>query len=304
MDIQWYPGHMYKAGKEIRKALPAIDLVIEILDARIPYSSENPMLASLRGGKPCIKILNKCDLADPAITRQWQDWLDREQGVKTLAVDKNQADKIKRIPDLCRKLLPEKSNSLKGIRAMIMGIPNAGKSTLINILAGRTIAKTGNEPAVTRTQQRIEVENKLVLFDTPGMLWPKVENKNSGYRLAVTAAIRDTAIEHIDIAFFAAEYLLKSCPEKLRARYKLDSLPNSELELLEYIGKKSGCLGAGGQVDLDKISKLFLRDIRHGDLGGISFETPEMIEKEMANLAVMLEEKAARKKARKKKSIP
>ena len=301
MQIQWYPGHMYKAGKEIRKALPSIDLVIEILDARIPFSSENPMLKQIRGNKPCIKILNKSDLADPEITLQWQNWLDKEQGVKTLSVDKAHSEKVKQISNLCLKLMPHKKNSAKGIRAMIMGIPNVGKSTLINTLAGRTIARTGNEPAITKAQQRIEIDGNLVLFDTPGMLWPKVENKNSGYRLAVTGAIRDTAIEHSDIAFFAAEYLLENYPENLRARYNLESLPESELELLETIGKKRGCLRAGGDVELDKVSKLFLNDIRQGELGEISYETPSTIKTEMEELALILEEKAARNKSRKQK---
>ena len=301
MQIQWYPGHMYKAGKEIRKALPSIDLVIEILDARIPFSSENPMLKQIRGNKPCIKILNKSDLADPEITLQWQNWLDKEQGVKTLSVDKAHSENIKQISNLCLKLMPHKKNSAKGIRAMIMGIPNVGKSTLINTLAGRTIARTGNEPAITKAQQRIEIDGNLVLFDTPGMLWPKVENKNSGYRLAVTGAIRDTAIEHSDIAFFAAEYLLENYPENLRARYNLKSLPENELELLETIGKKRGCLRAGGDVELDKVSKLFLNDIRQGELGEISYETPSTIKTEMEELALILEEKAARNKSRKQK---
>ena len=299
MSIQWYPGHMYKAGKEIKKSLPAIDLIIEILDARIPFSSENPMLKNIRGSKPCIKILNKCDLADPEITLQWQKWLDKKQGVKTLSVDKTQSEKIKQIPALCHKLLPGKKTGTKGIRAMIMGIPNVGKSTLINTLAGRTIAKTGNEPAITRAQQRIEINKNLVLFDTPGMLWPKVENKNSGYRLAVTGAIRDTAIEHSDIAFFAAEYLLQTYPENLQFRYQLESLPENELALLEIIGKKRGCLRAGGEVDLDKVSRLFLNDIRQGELGKTSYETPEIINNEKAELARMIEKKSARKRSRK-----
>ncbi len=301
MQIQWYPGHMHKAGKEIKKSLPRIDLVIEILDARIPFSSENPMLRKLQGSKPCIKILNKSDLADPKVTLQWQNWLDKEQGVKMLSVDKNHPEKIKQISTLCQKLLPERKNSAKGIRAMIVGIPNVGKSTLINTLAGRTIAKTGNEPAITKAQQRIEIDKNLVLFDTPGMLWPKVENKNSGYRLAVTGAIRDTAIEHSDIAFFAAEYLLERYPENIQDRYTLESPPENELELLEEIGKKRGCLRAGGEIDLDKTSKIFLNDIRQGELGEISYETPTMINNEMTKLTLILKQKAAMEKSRKQK---
>ncbi|MDD1620123.1 MAG: ribosome biogenesis GTPase YlqF [Methylococcaceae bacterium] len=301
MLIQWYPGHMHKASKEIKHVLPDIDLLIEILDARIPYSSQNPMLAALRGDKPTIRVLSKTDLADPDITRQWQQHMEREQAVKTLAVTTLQPEKIKQIIDLCGKMLPEKSEANKVIRTMIMGIPNVGKSTIINILAGRTIAKTGNEPAVTKQQQRINLKNNIVLSDTPGVLWPNVENRNSGYRLAVTGAIKDTAFQHDDIAQFALEYLLKAYPAQLQTRYQLESLPGEASALLQAIGKKRGCLKAGGHVELDKAAKLFLTELRAGTLGQISLETPEMIEAEMVELAAIREEKAARKAARRRR---
>ncbi|MEY4211435.1 MAG: ribosome biosis GTPase YlqF, partial [Pseudomonadota bacterium] len=182
MQIQWFPGHMHKASKEIKYALPEIDLLIEILDARIPYSSQNPMLASLRGDKPVIRVLTKTDLADPVVTKQWQDFLELEQGVKTLAVTTQQPEKIKQIIDLCARMLPEKTEANKVIRTMIMGIPNVGKSTIINVLAGRIIAKTGNEPAVTKQQQKINLRNNIILSDTPGVLWPNLENRHGGYR--------------------------------------------------------------------------------------------------------------------------
>src|SRR5512136_1772670 len=213
MLIQWYPGHMHKASKEIKAILPQVDLIIEILDTRIPFSSQNPMLTTLRGDKPCIKILSKSDLADPAITQQWQAYLEQEQGVKTLAVTIEQPEKIRQLPDLCHKMLPAKASSSRLLHTLIMGIPNVGKSTLINILARRVIAKTGNEPAITKMQQRIDIGNGIILLDTPGMLWPNVENKNSGYRLATTGAIKDTAISHENVAFFAAEYLLQHYPD-------------------------------------------------------------------------------------------
>ncbi len=301
MQIQWYPGHMHKAGKEIKRSLVKIDLVIEILDARIPFSSENPLLKKIREQKPCIKIFNKSDLADLEITYQWQKYLNKTQAIKSFSVDKNHPEKIKQILPLCHKLVPERRNDTKGIQAMIMGIPNVGKSTIINTLAGKTMAKTGNEPAVTKAQQRIEISDNIILFDTPGMLWPNVENRNSGYRLAVTGAIRDTAIEHSDIAFFAAKYLLDNYAETLQTRYKLKSHPKSELELLEIIGKRRGCLRTGGQVDLDKVAKLFMNELRQGLLGRISYETPAMIEDEIAELAILLERKSARKKSRQKK---
>lgn len=302
MLIQWYPGHMHKASKEIKQALPDIDLIIEILDARIPFSSQNPMLATLRGDKPTIRVLNKTDLADPEITRLWQEHMELEQAVKTLAVTTQAPDKIKKIIDLCGKMLPNKTADNKVIRSMIMGIPNVGKSTVINILAGRVITKTGNEPAVTKQQQRINLGNNIVLSDTPGVLWPNVDNRNSGYRLAVTGAIKDTAFQHDDIALFALEYLAKTYPDALLNRYRLESLPTGALELLQAIGEKRGCLKAGRQVDLDKAAKLLLTELRAGTLGQISFETPEMIAAEMVELAAIREEKAAKKAARRRKN--
>ena len=295
MHIQWYPGHMHKASKEIKHALPEIDLLIEILDARIPFSSQNPMLARLRGDKPCIRVLNKTDLADPTLTQVWQAYLEREQSVKTLAVTSQQPDKIRQIIALCSKMLPEKTAANKVIRTMIMGIPNVGKSTIINVLAGRTIAKTGNEPAVTKQQQRINLGNNIVLSDTPGVLWPNVENRHSGYRLAVTGAIKDTAFQHDDIALYALAYLGNAYPELLRQRYRLESLPAEPLALLEAIGAKRGCLRSGGIVELDKAAKLLLNEYRAGTLGQITLETPEMIATEMLELAAIREEKAARR---------
>ncbi|MBL4816691.1 MAG: ribosome biogenesis GTPase YlqF, partial [Shewanella sp.] len=208
MAIQWYPGHMHKARKEIEEVMPQVDLVIEVLDARIPYSSENPVISTLRGDKPCIKLLNKSDLADPEVTQRWIEYLEREQGVKAMAITTLQAAQVKKIPDLCRKFVPNRDKLEKDIRTMIMGIPNVGKSTIINTLAGRMIAKTGNEPAVTKVQQRINLRNGIVLSDTPGILWPKVDNEKSSYRLAITGAIKDTAMEYEDVAMFAAEYFL------------------------------------------------------------------------------------------------
>jgi len=301
MHIQWYPGHMHKASKQIKETLPKVDLIIEVLDARIPHSSENPMINSLRGDKPCIKILNKSDLADPRRTQEWQDYFEQENGVKTLALTTELPEKIRQIPDLCRKMLPGKNKSVKAINTMIMGIPNVGKSTLINILAGRTIANTGNEPAVTKTQQLINLKNGIVLFDTPGVLWPNIENVNAGYRLAATGAIKDTALDYDDVAFYIAAYLLKHYPDNLKKRFALAELPDSELGLLEAIGKNRGCLRAGGQVELNKVSKIFIAELRAGTLGGITLETPALIENELAEVVIQRKEKADKKAKRKQK---
>jgi ribosome biogenesis GTPase A len=289
---------MHKAGKEIKHALLDIDLIIEIIDARIPFSSENPKLAQLRGDKPCIKLLSKSDLADPLVTQLWQEALDQQRGIKTLAISVFAPERIAQIPKLCQKMVPSKDS--RNIHALIMGIPNVGKSTLINQLAGRTIAKTGNEPAITKAIQRIDLKNGITLFDTPGMLWPNVDNKNSGYRLAATGAIRDTAISHDDIAYFAAEYLLQAYPQLLQERFKLEQLPATEKELLEMIGKKRGCLQAGGVVNMDQISKIFLSELRAGIIGRISMETPAMAAQELAELLITREQKAAEKEAKKR----
>ena len=301
MHIQWYPGHMFKASKEIKEVLPKMDLVIEVLDARIPFSSQNPMISTLREDKPCIRMLTKTDLADPEATQLWQDYLEQEHGVKTLAVTTQYPEKIKLVSQLCKKMLPEKGSNDKQIKAMIMGIPNVGKSTIINVLADRIIAKTGNEPAVTKRQQRISLKGNIILSDTPGFLWPKVENQNSGYRLAVTGAIKDTAIQYDDIAFFAAEYLLTYYPDLLKTRFQLEALPDNESDLMEIIGRKRGCLRAGKKVDIEKTSKILIAEFRAGTLGQITLETPDMVEAELIELERIMKQKEEKKQARKQK---
>ncbi len=296
--IQWYPGHMYKAGKEFKKILPQVDLVIEVLDARLPGSSENPMLEKLRGAKPCIKLLNKGDLADPARLEQWLAWLERKNRVKTLVcrIDDNA---IAGLPALCRELAPSRNNRSAMVYALIAGIPNAGKSTLINRLAGRAIAKTGNEAALTRMQQRIEISEGLTLIDTPGMLWPKIENEASGYRLAASGAIRDTAFDLQEVAFFVAEFLLQSYPRRIIRRYDIEPLPRTEIDLLEAIARKRGCIVSGGRVDFEKVSRLLISELRGGELGGLCMETPAGFAGEMEKASIIQVEKAAAKKARK-----
>jgi len=301
MAIQWYPGHMHKASKEMKEILSQVDLFIEVLDARIPFSSENPMLAQIRADKPTIKILNKCDLADSERTAEWQHYLEQQSNVKTIALTASEPERAKDILELCHKLMPNKSASDKQISTMIVGIPNVGKSTLINTLAGRMIAKTGNEPAVTKMQQRIKLDRGIVLFDTPGVLWPNLENLHTGYRLAVTGAIKETAIDNADIAFYAVDYFIKTYPDLLQQRYELVDLPDTELELLELIGAKRGCLRGGGQVDLDRVSKIVLTEFRSAMIGNITLETPAMMEKELVELEQIRAEKEAKKQARKKR---
>lgn len=301
MAIQWYPGHMHKAQKEIKEVLPNVDLVIEVLDARIPYSSENPAIAKLRGDKPCIKVLSKTDLADPEMTTKWQAYLEQEQGVKTFPTTTEQPAKIKQIVDLCRKMLPQKDASIKSINTMIVGIPNVGKSTLINTLADRIIALTGNVPAVTKSQQRINLGSGIVLFDTPGILWPKIENPNSSYRLAASGAIKDTAMDYEDVGFFAADYLIRAYPDLMKERFSLDDIPQTEIEFLEAIAAKRGALRAGGRVNFHKICEVLINELRSGMLGRITLESPDMVEQEEIEVAAQIAAKAAKKAEKKQK---
>ncbi|CAM3104616.1 ribosome biogenesis GTPase YlqF [Vibrio rarus] len=302
--IQWFPGHMHKARKEIEEVIPQIDVIIEVLDARIPYSSENPMISEIRGDKPCVKVLNKRDLSDPELTQMWIDHYESQEGVKAMAVTTENPHEIHKIMELCRKLAPNREAMGKNIRTMIMGIPNVGKSTIINTLAGRTIAQTGNQPAVTRRQQRINLQNGVVLSDTPGILWPKVENPHSGFRLAATGAIKDTAMEYDEVAFYTVEYLAKQYPERLKERYQLEELPDTEIELMEAIGRKRGALRSGGRVDLHKASEILLHELRQGVLGQVTLELPEMITEELIEVekeAIRKEEAKAKKKEERRK---
>lgn len=299
MAINWYPGHMHKAQKEIKEILPNIDVVIEVCDARLPFSSENPMITEIRGNKPLIKILNKSDLADAATTKIWLAHLESQHNVKAIALTTDNPSVAKTLPALIRKLVPNKDEPGKQINAVIMGIPNVGKSTLLNTLVGKAKAKVGNEPAVTKGQQRIRLEEGLYLYDTPGMLWPKIVNENSGYRLAVTSAVKDTAFDHEEIACFAAEYLRQAYPERLIERYKLSQLPATEIELIEAIGKQRGCVKSGGRVDFHKASEILINEIRDKTLGAITFETPEIVIAEEQHFANVEAEKVAAREAKK-----
>jgi ribosome biogenesis GTPase A len=263
MIIQWFPGHMHKAGKEIKNRLPEVDIIIEILDARIPYSSQNPLLMEFATQKPSIKVLNKADLSDPVVVSQWQNYLEKNENIKTIALTTKQPDVVKKILDLCRKMIVNKGDH-QFITAMIMGIPNVGKSTIINLLANRIVAKTGNEPAVTKGQQRIKITDDIVFFDTPGMLWPRIKHQNWASRLAITGAIKETAMSHEDIAFYLIGYLMKRYPEVLKSRFELDDLGEDEYSILEQIGAKRGCIKARKMLDLHKVSSIIIHEYRAG----------------------------------------
>ncbi|MET4025262.1 ribosome biogenesis GTPase A [Marinobacter sp. MBR-99] len=306
MAINWFPGHMHKARKEIKKVMPQMDLIIEVVDARIPFSSENPLVPSLRGDTPLIKVLNKRDLADPAVTEQWLQWLEQERGVRAITLTHNERKEALGILKLAEELTPGHDRQKSALRVMILGIPNVGKSTLINTLAGRPAAKTGNEPAVTRAQQAIKLPDNVLLYDTPGFLWPKLSPEQCGYRLAISGAIRSAVLDFEDVAMFEADYLVKAYPELVMARYGLEQQPGDGLALMDAIAEKRKFFRRGGVPDLHKVSEILLNEFRAGTIGRISLETPEMVEQELqqarADEAAREAEKQSRTEERKKRS--
>jgi ribosome biogenesis GTPase A len=292
---------MHKARVEIAETLPKVDLLIEVLDARIPFSSENPLLAELRGDKPCLKVLAKSDLADRSRTSEWQSHLEQKRSVRARAITTEEPGRMQQLKSVCGQLVPEKAKNERTITAMIVGIPNVGKSTLINTLAGRKVAKTGNEPAVTRGQQKIHIGANIMLLDTPGMMWPKVANPNSGMRLAATGAIRDTAMEYEDAAHFAIGFMMEAYFQRLQDRYDIEECPETALELMDLIGKRRGCLSKRGIIDYERVARIFLNDFRGGILGGITMETPAMMEAELEALPAILEAQEKKKEEKSKK---
>ncbi len=274
MAINWFPGHMATAKKEIRRAMPDVDFILEILDARIPFSSENPLVVALRRNKPAIKVLNKSDLADPRVTAAWIAEIERRPGVKARTIQSNHPGQARALLELGRSLLPPDRTATRKILVMVLGVPNVGKSTVINALAGRYIAKTGNKPAVTKMEQRIHNVGDFILLDTPGFLWPRLTPAACGYRLAVTGAVADTAVDYQELGLFAAEALRRDYPEALRARYRLDELPEDAMGILEAIAARRACVRKGGGIDLQKVSELLVRELRQGLLGRISLERP------------------------------
>ena len=288
--IQWFPGHMHKASKEFKHILPRVDVVIEVLDARLPGSSQNPMLARLRGDKPWVRVLNKVDLADQQRLQLWIDHFAKDDNARTLCCSPDNQN-IRQLPQLCHSLVPGRAEKSLAVFAMIGGIPNVGKSSLINLLAGRAIARTANEAAVTRLQQRIDISATFSLIDTPGMLWPNIINEASGYRLAATGAIRQTAYDIEDVAAFVTESLMADYPQRLMDRYGIAELAAGEVEVMEQIGKARGCVLSGGRTDFDKVSRLLLTELRNGELGQICLETPEEFDREMLRAQALYERK-------------
>jgi ribosome biogenesis GTP-binding protein YlqF len=286
MSIQWFPGHMTRARRQIQDKLKLIDLAVELLDARIPLSSRNPMIDDILLNKPRLIVLGKSDLADP---RETEAWIERfkYEGHECIAVDASTGTRVGEIPDLARKLMQEKIDrqiakgmNPRAVRALIVGIPNVGKSTLINRLAGRNIAITGDRPGVTKGQQWIKVGKEMELLDTPGILWPKFDDQIVGYRLAMTGAIKEQILDIEDIAFYATRELINRYWDTLVERYGIEDERPSDTEqadevvrIMEAIGRKRGCLISGGRVDLEKTSGIILRELRAGKLGRLTLES-------------------------------
>ena len=281
MTIQWFPGHMAKARREVTEKLKLVDIIFELVDARIPYSSRNPMIDEIIQHKPRLVLLNKADMADQDETKKWLRFF-AEEGLTALAINAQAGEGLREIVQASNQLLSEKFARLKAkgvkpraIRAMIIGIPNVGKSTLINRLAKKNIAKTGNTPGVTKAQAWIKVGKELELLDTPGILWPKFEDQEVGLKLAVTGAIKDTILNLQDLAVFSLRFLEKTYPERLKERYGLETIPEDIVVLFDHIGKLRGCLMGGGTIDYDKVAELVVREIRGEKFGSLTFESPE-----------------------------
>jgi len=280
LTIQWFPGHMAKARREVTEKLKLVDIIFELVDARIPYSSRNPMIDEIIQHKPRLVLLNKADMADQAATKEWIAFF-AEKGIKALAINSQAGEGMKSIVHASNEILKEKFDRLRAkgvkpraIRAMIVGIPNAGKSTLINRLAKKNIAKTGNTPGVTKSQQWIKVGKEMELLDTPGILWPKFEDQEVGMKLAITGAIKDTLLNLQDLTVYTLRFLERVYPERLKERYNLETLPENVVEMFDHIGVLRGCLMAGGIVDYDKVSELVIREIRSEKFGRVTFERP------------------------------
>ncbi|MBI9009857.1 MAG: ribosome biogenesis GTPase YlqF [Tenericutes bacterium] len=279
-QIQWFPGHMQKARRQIEEKLPIIDIVYEVIDARIPESSRNPFLAEIIKNKPKLMILNKIDLADDTLTREWMEYYE-SQGIECItsnALTGNILTKIyKKTEEILRPLVEkeaEKGMTKRAFRAMVIGIPNVGKSQFINNLSGKNKVKTGNLPGVTKTQSYIKTNSDLLLLDNPGVLWPKFENKLVGYNLALLGSIKDDILPLDDIVIYGINFLLKNYPNRLTERYNIQNPEKlTPVEIMDEIGLRRGCKLSGGHIDYERVIALFLYDFRNSKLGKITLET-------------------------------
>jgi ribosome biogenesis GTPase A len=304
MAIQWFPGHMHTTRKAIAERLPDIDVVIELLDARLPGSSANSLLASMTEGKPALKVLNKQDIADPELTEAWLAHYRAQPGTKAIGLDASITAPARALIDECRALVPNRGGMVKPVRVMICGIPNVGKSTLVNTLNGQRAAKTGDEPGITKMEQRIALANDFYLFDTPGMLWPRILIEEGGYNLAASGAIGRNAYDEELVAMALLSRVRHRYADRIAARYKTaDFSAMTDDQLLEEVGRKRGGLMSGGRVNMQKAAEIALNDFRSGAWGRVTLETPEQFAAWWA-AGMVAEEARLEKKARGKKPRP
>ena len=277
MAIQWFPGHMTSARKKAAETMASTDVVIEVVDARLPEASTNPLVRELRlfRQRPCLKVLNKSDLADPEVTKAWIAYYNKQSGVKAVAISSKNAAEVARLPSLCQSLAPHRNDNTKQLRMMIMGIPNVGKSTLMNALVKRKIAKVGDEPTVTKSQQIHQISVRHSIVDTPGLMWPKIEHQSDGLMLAASHAIGRNAVIDEEVAVFLAGLLLDRYPALLSARYGFSVEGIDAVAVVEGVAKRRALVMRGGELDFEKASMVLLQDYRDGKLGRISLETPE-----------------------------
>lgn len=301
MTIQWFPGHMAKARRQVTEQLKLVDIIFELVDARLPLSSRNPMIDEVINQKPRLIILNKMDMADEAETRRWVQYFD-ERGMKAVALNSFEGKGLASVTKAAQEILKEKWDRMKSkgmkpraMRAMIVGIPNVGKSTLINRLAKKNLAKTGNTPGVTKAQQWIKVGKEIELLDTPGILWPKFEDQQIGYKLAVTGAIKDSITNMEDLAVYALRFLEERYPDRLQERYGIEKVDEDLVVTFNAIGQKRRVVGQGGEIDYDQVSLLIIRDLRGEHLGRLTFDRVEDAIAEEARQQAIKEEDAARR---------
>lgn len=308
MPIQWFPGHMHLTRQAIAERIKAIDVVIEMLDARLPGSSANPLLAELTGAKPTLKLLNKQDLADPARTALWLAHYNAQPLTRAVPLDASEPAPARAIINACQALAPLRGGMVKPMRVLICGIPNVGKSTLINTLMGKRSAKTGDEAGVTRTEQRIALADDFYLFDTPGMLWPRIVVPQSGFNLAASGAVGRNAYDDQEVAFELLSILKVAYPNGLKARYALALAPeyisaSPEEELLNAIARQRGALAAGGKPNAQKAAELLIADFRQHLIGRITLETPNDFAQWLADGLRADAQRGERKAAREAKSV-
>lgn len=302
MSIQWFPGHMHLTRKAIAERVKEIDVVIEMLDARLPGSSANPLLGEMTGHRPTLKVINKQDMADPVKTALWLDHYNALPQTRAIALDAGVTAPARALIDACRGLAPGRGGMIKPMRVLICGIPNVGKSTLINTLMGKRATKTGDEAGVTRQEQRLALADDFYLYDTPGMLWPKIIVPESGFNLAASGAVGRNAYDDQEVALELLSRLKLHYPDLLAQRYQLalstDAIAAAEDdELLEEIGRKRGALSAGAKVNWQKAAELVIADFRGVLIGRITLETPEEFKSWLAAGRKVEADQQARKQA-------